>query len=178
MKKLILLVLCCLMLTACTARNTPANTVPTDTVPPTTVPETLAPETTGPTEAQATEPQVTKFTVYAPNENADGFVETEVEVEEVNHKIVLAKLIEAGALPEDVSVNALSQSGTQLTIDLNSAFREHLLSQGTAGENMLIGCLVNTYVSAYDADSVLLTVDGETLESGHVVYDFPLTATQ
>ena len=42
---------------------------------------------------------------------------------------------------------------------------------------MLIYSLVNTFVQARGVDSVILTVDGAPLESGHEVYDYPLQAT-
>jgi hypothetical protein len=39
---------------------------------------------------------------------------------------------------------------------------------------MVLGSLVNTYLSAYQAETVLITVEGQILESGHVIYDFPM----
>ena len=40
---------------------------------------------------------------------------------------------------------------------------------------MIMGSVVNTYLSAYDAESVFITVNGEILETGHMIYDFPIT---
>ena len=58
-------------------------------------------------------------------------------------------------------------------IDLNSAFRDQLNSSGSTGEHMLMGCVVNTFLSAYEAQQLYITVAGETLETGHVIYDSP-----
>ena len=46
---------------------------------------------------------------------------------------------------------------------------------GTAGEYLLLGSVVNTFLDNLDGESILITVDGETLESGHEIYDRELT---
>lgn len=61
-------------------------------------------------------------------------------------------------------------SGLQAAI----AFQNQRKSYGTSGENMLLGCVVNTFLDAYKAETVFITVDGGILESGHAIYDFPL----
>lgn len=115
-----------------------------------------------------------KFTLYTPNENADGFYDTVVIIDKLTAQNVLNELIKENAVSSDVVVNAEVLLGTQLLLDFNGAFRDQLLTYGTAGERMMIGSVVNTFLSAYGAESILLTVDGEILESGHVIYDFPL----
>lgn len=183
MKKLFLGLLCCLLLTACgqkTPDPTDAPTEPHVTQVPTEVPtETPTEEPTeaptdAPTEMSTEAPAPVRFTIYTPNENADGFYNAVILIDELNAQNVAAELIKEKALNEDVSVNSAYLEGTQLTLDFNSAFRDQLLTYGTAGERMMIGSVVNTFLSAYGAETVLITVDGEILESGHVVYDFPL----
>lgn len=173
MKKMIALLLCCLLLTAC--RQPAAPTEPdTPTEPPVTVTEP-APTSPEPTETQPpTDPVMLKFTVYHPNENADGFETLEVSTATIDAESVVYALIWAEVLPEGTKVNSLSSEGMQLNIDFNAAFRDHLFTMGTAGERMLIGSVVNTFLGAYQAESVMLTVDGEIIESGHVAYDFPI----
>ena len=48
----------------------------------------------------------------------------------------------------------------------------------TSGEYVILGSVVNTFLTAYDADAIIITVDGEVLETGHSVYDQPLTLYQ
>lgn len=119
----------------------------------------------------------TVLTVYAPDDMAEGFVTTEVEIATLNEETVVEQLIEAGVLPEGTEINSFAQSAdkTQLTADFNSAFRDHLNSMGTAGEYVILGSVVNTFLTAYDADSILITVDQESLETGHNIYDQPLS---
>ncbi len=118
----------------------------------------------------------TVLTVYAPDDMAESFVTTEVEIAALNEETVVEQLIEAGVLPEGTEINSFAQSAdkTQLTADFNSAFRDHLNSMGTAGEYVILGSVVNTFLTAYDADSILITVDQESLETGHNIYDQPL----
>lgn len=165
MKQICMLALCCLLLTACTS---PADTVTSAT--PSTVPQT----TTLPVETVTTVALPVEFTIYTPNEALDGFVETEVEVEELSALSVVQKLIEAGVLNEDVTINSKIMEDSHLSIDLNTALYEQLVNQGSTGERFLMGSVVNTFLNAFDAETLSITVNSEILESGHVVYDFPL----
>ena len=65
-------------------------------------------------------------------------------------------------------------NGGALTIDLSDAYASYIQSLGTSGEYIAVGCLVNTYLTAFGADTVSITVNGAPLESGHNVYDMPL----
>ena len=87
---------------------------------------------------------------------------------------IIQLLAEYSVLNPDVEANAAVLIDTQLHLDLNEAFLMQPYTMGTTGEKMLIGSIVNTFLSAYGCESVLLTVDGQFFDSGHVVYDFPL----
>lgn len=153
MKRFVLILLCCLLLAACgQTAETPADT-------PTAAP---------------TESQLQSFTLYRGDDNAENLLSQQIQVPEINETAVIDQLILAGVLPEGTAVNTLAQEGTQLKIDLNDTFRNHLYTMGTAGEWILVGSVVNTFLSAYGAETVFLTVNGEIIESGHVIYDFPM----
>ena len=173
MKKLLAVLLCCLLLTGC--GSTTVDHQPTDSTGAagqTLQTDGAEPDTTGQTDPQVPESDdPVTFTVYTPNENLDGFVATEVTGEKLS---VLEALIGAGVLNADVEVNSVALEGTALRVDMNSAFADQIYTMGTTGEHMLMGCLVNTFLSAYHAETLTLTVDGEILESGHVIYDFPM----
>lgn len=114
------------------------------------------------------------LTLYAPNEDATGLICATWEVSEISGHAVFEALKEAGVLEEDAAVNALIQEGELLKLDVNEAFAQQLRGYGTAGEYWMLGSVVNSLLGAYPAESVLITVNGSVLETGHAVYDFPL----
>ena len=162
MKQVLLILLCCLLLAACTPK------APMPTIAPSAPPATNAP-TDAPTEA----PLIT-FTLYHGDDNAEKLLPKEVSVPQINETVVIEQLVAAGVLKDGIAVNSLTRDGTQLTIDFNQDFADLVRSMGTSGEYIIVGSTVNTFLSAYEAQSVFFTVNGEILESGHVIYDFPM----
>lgn len=199
MRKIALLALCCIFLTGCGGQASPEASAPettetttpseaetpspTETTPETTLAETDAPETavsetdTAETAVSDTSAEAAVLTVYSSDETGESFVTTDVEVTAVNESTIVEQLILAGVLTESVAVNSLeSDDGqSQLHADFNSAFSDYLLTMGTTGEYMLLGSVVNTFLTAYSAETILITVDGQPLETGHNVYDQPLS---
>lgn len=174
MKRLFVLLLCCLLLSGCAQKESspPATQekAETPTLAPTTAPATIP--TVAPTEAA-----FLTLTVYRGDDNAEFFLSEEVLVPEINETVIVDQLITAGVLKAGTAVNALQMDGTQLVIDFNQSFADLVNSMGTSGERIIVGSTVNTFLQAYGADTLMFTVDGEILESGHVIYDFPLTFT-
>ena len=158
MNKLLLLLALMLLLTACT----PAAMLPgtTGTAPSTTV-------TTSPS-------QTFSFFIYTPDDAFEGFVSTQMTLHALDPELIVAALIEKGVLARDVAVNDAIVDGAKLQLDMNEAFLMQMYTMGTSGERMLIGCLVNTFLSAYNCEYVMLTVNGDIINSDHVVYDEPL----
>ena len=159
MKKVILFLLTCFMLVSCTQ----VTSAPETSILPTT--ETI------------NEPTAMEIIVYYGNDNADGFETTIFEVSYFNGATLVKKLIEMSALTEDVELLSEHYEGTCLHLDFNDAFRDLVCSMGSSGEYMVIGSVVNTFLDNYKdvAQSVFITVNGDILESGHVIYDFELT---
>ena len=169
MKKIFILCLICLVLCGC-RDNQPSEAVPSD--PPTELTTTIQNEIESPATSEATvTSDITTITVYVPNSNADGFVTVEISGERLS---ALEALIQAGVLPENIVVNSYSWSEDTLTVDFGSEFRDLINRQGTAGEYILMGSIVNTLITLNNVKYVQVTVDGEILESGHVIYDFPM----
>lgn len=141
-----------------------ANTQPSFSRPPvTTAPPTTAP--LGPAE----------FLLYLPNETGDGFVTQSSTMNNLDHDGILLLLMVNGAINEGVAANSCKREGTQLHLDMNQAFLDQLISAGADGERMVLGSVVNTFLSAYNCETVLLTVGGETINTGNNTYDSPFT---
>ena len=115
--------------------------------------------------------------ICLPNDNADGFtsmVTFSINPPEEVSDYLVSLLVQEGALPAGVQPNSLVD-GDVLKLDMNAAFSQALNSSGTAGEQMILGALVNTMLEYYHRDYILITVEGAPLATGHNVYDEPLT---
>ena len=163
MKKLMLVLLCGLLLSGCVFSTTLPD-------------EQLIKKPTEITTEPPTEPVLIPVTIFHGNDNADGFETLEVTVETLDASVITQKLVEAGVLAEGTMLLSHEVINNCLYLDFNEAFLTHLNTMGTSGERMMIGSVVNTFLTAYpEAESVSITANGEIMESGHVIYDFELT---
>lgn len=78
-------------------------------------------------------------------------------------------LQENGILTEDCELLSLQVNETEkkMDLDFNSATGDRIRSMGTTGEIQIIGCIINTYLEAYDCDGIRLTEEGQVLETSH-----------
>ena len=114
------------------------------------------------------------ITVYTGDETAEHFLTQDVAAEALDENSVFAALKSVGVMPDNAELLDFAQNGGALTLDLSDDYARYIQSLGTSGEYIAIGCLVNTYLTAFGADTVSVTVNGAPLESGHAVYDMPL----
>lgn len=180
MKKLILIsALSCLLLSGCGGNHAETTTPSTGTMAPSsptvTVPETTTPTvgTTVPT-VPTTQPQDTTFEVYYPDESYVALLHKSIAVEELTAEAVLQELMDLGVVNSSVIVRDVFLDGTQLNLDLSVDFLEQLRTLGSTGERYVVGSVVNTFLSAYGAETVMITIDGDLMDSGHAVYDAPM----
>ena len=115
--------------------------------------------------------------IYVPDEQSESLTPVGTDVADDSDKALIDALIKAGALPEGVEVVSSSLTDGVLTLDMNDAYANAVRSSGTAGEEMLVYSVVNTFASARNAENVMLTVGGKPLQSGHNIYDYALTPT-
>ena len=115
------------------------------------------------------------LSIYVPNDNADGFLVETIRTEDISPETVLAELKTQSVLPDAVSINSFSMDNGLLTIDFNQAFADVVCSMGTSGELMVVGSVVNTFLDAFQGESVYFTVESQVLESGHTIYDFDMS---
>ncbi len=119
--------------------------------------------------------QPLSYSIYIPNANADGFDVEIIRTDDISAETVLTALKNRNVLPDTVSINSFKIDNHLITIDFNQAFADVVCSMGTSGEFMIVGSVVNTFLDAFQAESVYFTVDGQILESGHTTYDFVMT---
>ena len=65
------------------------------------------------------------------------------------------------------------ESGT-LSLDLNAAFADQVRALGSSGELLTISSVVNTAFDVTGATAAAIPVEGETLETGHNIYNEPI----
>ena len=94
--------------------------------------------------------------------------------EKINAENLLKAMADKGVFGRDAAANSCVKEGNTLKLDMNKDFHWYVYSKGTAGENIIMGSLVNTFIDAFCVDNIKLTVEGHILDTGHIVYDFPL----
>lgn len=142
---------------------------------PNTPTEPAAPVEPEPTVPDAPEEKEEPVVVYVPDEQGESLTPVGTEAADDTDQSLVDALIASGALPNGVEVVSSSTDGSVLTLDMNAVYGDAVRASGTAGETMLIYSLVNSFLQARDAESILITVEGAPLESGHDIYDYPLT---
>ena len=112
--------------------------------------------------------------IYYSNADASGFEAKEIEMDSLSPDNLIGELALVNVVSYDTEVLDFSKSGKSLTLDLSNDFSNYINMMGTAGEYIVIGSLVNTFLDAYSADDILITSNGKTLETSHAIYDKPL----
>ena len=113
--------------------------------------------------------------MYLSDDAAEHFVVRQEKAEAVDENTVFAALKAAGVIPEETKLLSFANDGGALTLDMSGEFAAHVNTLGTSGEYMALGSVVNTYLTAFGADTLTLLSDGAPLETGHNVYDQPLS---
>lgn len=200
MKKILSLLFCLALifsLCACGEETPPPTTpvpdqvaapvlpVPEDSPEP--VPETSAEPEAAPevSEEPSAAPEVSKepsaapgisVTLYKGDDNAEFVVPVECEIAEQSPQAIADKLVELGVFSGPVTANSFTVDNSNVIhLDMGQDFATQIFSSGTAGEHIMVGSLVNSFISVYEADAVLITVEGSTFESGHAIYDYALS---
>ena len=82
-------------------------------------------------------------------------------------------LKENGILTDECELNSIRINDDQtMDLDFNHATADRINSMGTTGETEIIGCIVNTYLDAYDCSGIRLLDEGKDFVSSHgAVFD-------
>ena len=113
--------------------------------------------------------------IYFGNEDGDAIVSEVVEMETVTATDVMEELVRKGVVTKEselLGVVKQSEDGKiRLKINMSKKFGEYVSSMGSSGEYIIIGSVVNTFLKLYDAEEVLILIEGESFETGHQLYD-------
>ena len=194
MKKILSLLFCLALgfsLCACGEQTPPPTTPEPDDVAapilpvPEDSPEPVPEVSAEPSEEPSAAPEVSEepsaapgisVTLYKGDDNAEFVVPVECEIAEQSPQAIVDKLVELGVFGSAVTANSFTVDNSNVIhLDMGQDFAAQIFSSGTAGEHIMVGSLVNSFISVFEADAVLITVDGKPFESGHAVYDYALS---
>lgn len=130
-----------------------------------------AEESPQPSEAVSGTAAPVSVTLYHSDETAENIVSEAALLPELSAQALVELLSSSGIIAENVIVNSFSIDGGSILLDLSAEFSAGLNQMGSSGEYLMLGSLVNTFLDAFSADSILITVAGHPLETGHAVYD-------
>ena len=110
--------------------------------------------------------------LYHANTMLNGFVTEDVVLDELSADDIIDELCSYNIVSTDTRVMNFSISDDKKTVflDLNKKFGEYVNLVNEQGEYYILGSLVNSFLGAYDADSIELTINGETLETKRNTY--------
>jgi hypothetical protein len=115
---------------------------------------------------------VISIDVYQSDEEGMGLITESIAIESLTPENVLEALIGEGVLASNIQVLRFGESSVggqkMIELDLSTEFHSFLSGQGTTGEFIVIGSLVNTFLSAFQVDNIIITVGGEALSTPHV----------
>lgn len=120
-----------------------------------------------------------QMVIYYSNGQADGLEAETVEAEDITPEFIVGHLAKHNIVSIGTKINrfdAVMEEGKYvLNLDLSKAFGEYIRTMSSSGEAVIMAAVTNTFLEAYGADAIRLTVEGQTLETGHRVYDELLT---
>lgn len=128
-------------------------------------PENLTPEENE--EPERSEPPVRSVTIYYVDDLSAVVMGKKTDV--TDEYDIWNALKEYGILTEDCELQKmdLNETDRTMTLDFNEATANRINSMGTTGETEITGCIMNTYLEAYDCTGIRLTVDGQGFVSSH-----------
>ncbi len=135
----------------------------------------VTPEVQPETEEVVAEVVEVPIKLYFSNVSANGLTEKEISLPELTADNIIDALAGVNVVSYDTKVKSFVQDGPHLVLDLSKDFEHYLGMMGTEGEYLVLGGLVNTFLDAYEAEDILVTVEGKTLETGHASYESAMT---
>lgn len=112
--------------------------------------------------------------IYSSNDNADGLKKTTITIAQLTPEGLLNELVSRGVVTGDIQIvsckEVMEDEEKALDLDLSKSFETYLNSMGTAGERITVQSICNTYLKAFGCEKIRLTVEGQSLATGHAEY--------
>ncbi|MDD3137456.1 MAG: GerMN domain-containing protein [Lachnospiraceae bacterium] len=115
-----------------------------------------------------------KITVYYMNTNVDGFLTETVEVPEITADALVEQLISKSILTPEVKLLSCKESTIDgvkaLDLNFSSTLDTFMNNVGSSAEYYVVGSICNTFLEAYNAEKIKITVEDGAFETGHAEY--------
>lgn len=116
--------------------------------------------------------------LYHANTMLTDFVEEEVTLANLDSDHILAYLAGYNIVSTDTRTAKfdiqVADGVVTLHLDLNKQFKDYIKLMNADSEYYIMGALVNSYLSAYVADKIVVTVEGKVLETKYNSYADPI----
>ena len=121
------------------------------------------------------EQQGVPLTIFYGNDTAEFLLSKTVTVPEINAGEIIGQLQEAQVFGGDITLLRMDiGSDGCMILDFNQAFGQQLGMYGSAGEYLMVGSTVNTFLTAFpECDRVRILVEGESCSYGQMDYSQP-----
>ncbi|MDE5932977.1 MAG: GerMN domain-containing protein [Lachnospiraceae bacterium] len=119
-----------------------------------------------------------EVTIYYGN-GASNMLSTELTaMEQVTAENLIDALLKHNIVSLGTKVNSFEEEEVdgvkKLRLDLSKTFREYLKTMTREGEKIIMSSVAATFLEAYGAEEIVITVDGKVLETEHMRYEEPI----
>ena len=136
-------------------------------------------------------PALIDVAIYLPNEDKTSLVISMVRAED-SPLGLLSALVAAGALPdvdygknitctvadEELDYGDILYDGVFVHLDLSDAFAQAVRASDASTQLLTLQILANTFITHYEADGLLLSIEGTDLQTLSARYDQPILYDQ
>ncbi|MCM1174791.1 MAG: GerMN domain-containing protein [Blautia sp.] len=145
-------------------------------VPP--IPEGQAPEGEDRRPEKEETAAQAEVTIYYGNGASNMLSSEMTAMEQVTAENLIDALLKHNIVSLGTKVNSFEEEEAggikKLRLDLSRTFREYLKTMTQEGEKIIISSVAATFLEAYDAEEIVITVDGKVLETDHTSYEEPI----
>lgn len=119
-----------------------------------------------------------EVTIYYGN-GASNMLNSEMAaMEQVTAENLIDALMKHNIVSLGTKVNSFEEEESggvkKLRLDLSKTFREYLKTMTKEGEKIIMSSVAATFLEAFEAEEIVITVDGKVLETEHTTYEEPI----
>lgn len=113
--------------------------------------------------------------VYYKDKQGESLLAKKIAIKKITGDAIVSELSRMRVLEKEIKLNSCKEKKEEdkvfLALDFNQEFQTQFDVWEMSGERMMMGCVVNTFLSAYQYDSVDITINGKPLKSGNTEYE-------